>query len=67
MHNQTLDSAYSVNRFCKDFGIGRSLAYREIAAGRLRIRKVGRRTLIAGSDAVSWFEALPSSGHFGRR
>ena len=35
-------------------GVGRSLAYQEIAAGRLRSTKVGRRRLIAAS-AVTEF------------
>jgi hypothetical protein len=52
--------AYSVEGFAHAFSIGRSMIYDEIRAGRLRIRKVGSRTLIAHDDAVAWFEALPT-------
>lgn len=52
-------SAYSIDRFCRRYDIGRSKAYEEIRAGRLKIRKVGTRTLIAHDDATAWFDALP--------
>jgi excisionase family DNA binding protein len=48
--------AYDIPSFCKSFGIGRSYTYEEIARGRLRATKVGRRTLIAGTDALTWLE-----------
>jgi hypothetical protein len=47
--------AYSIREYCDPSGIGRSQAYVEIANGRLRIRKVGRRTIIAVEDAEAWF------------
>ena len=33
--------AFSVTEFCLGYGIGRTIAYQEIAAGRLRAVKVG--------------------------
>jgi hypothetical protein len=45
---------YGLDEFCREFGIGRTLAYPEIAAGRLKAFKVGKRTLIAGEDGLSW-------------
>lgn len=51
--------AYSIEAFCKRFGLGRSKTYEEIRLGRLKIRKVGARTLIAHEDAIAWFNALP--------
>ena len=48
--------AYKVPEFCAQFGTGRSIAYEEIKAGRLRTFKVGGRTLIAGEDALAWRE-----------
>ena len=48
---------YRVIEFCQAFGISRSQAYIEIAEGRLKIRKVGRRTLIAAEDAEEWLSA----------
>ena len=50
-------SAYSLNHFCRSFDIGRSRAYLEIASGRLRVRKVGRRTLEAREVSLSIFLA----------
>lgn len=40
------------------YSISRTAAYREIRDGRLRITKVGRRTLIAQTDAEAWLEQL---------
>ena len=47
---------YTLPEFCRDFGIGRSFAYDEIKAGRLRAFKVGAATRIAGEDALAWRE-----------
>jgi hypothetical protein len=46
--------AYGIDEFCREFGIGRTLAYAEIAAGRLKPFRVRKRTLIAGEDALAW-------------
>jgi len=51
--------AYSVEQFCIRYSIGRSSTYEEIKAGRLKIRKVGSRTLISHEEAARWFNALP--------
>ena len=44
--------------FCGRHSISRTAAYREINDGRLRITKVGRRTLIARTDADAWLDSL---------
>ncbi len=51
--------AFSVTQFCRGYGIGRTNAYAEIAAGRLRAVKLGRRTLISVDAAEAWLAALP--------
>jgi excisionase family DNA binding protein len=51
--------AFSVGVFCRRYGIGRTNAYQEIAARRLRAVKVGRRTLITQDAAEAWLAALP--------
>ena len=51
-HFQFANSAFDTN-------IGRTKAYQEIAAGRLRAVKVGRRTLITHDAAEAWLAALP--------
>jgi excisionase family DNA binding protein len=56
---QSSPRAFSIPEFCRRYGIGRTNAYQEIAAGRLRALKVGRRTLITHDAAESWLAALP--------
>ena len=52
-------AAFTIAEFGAAHGIGKSLIYEEIGAGRLRCRKVGRRTLILAGDAEAWRNALP--------
>lgn len=52
--------AYSINDFCEAFSIPRTTVYELIAAGRLPIKKFGRRTLIRAEDAKAWLDALPN-------
>lgn len=54
--------AYTIAEFCEAFGVGKSLMFEEIAAGKLRTKKAGRRTLILAKDAIAWVEALPDGG-----
>jgi hypothetical protein len=51
--------AYTVAEFCAAHGVGKSLVFEEIAAGKLRTKKAGRRTLILAKDAAAWVDALP--------
>jgi excisionase family DNA binding protein len=51
--------AFSITDFCHLYGIGRTTAYAEIAAGRLRAVKVGHRTLIPSDAAEGWLALLP--------
>jgi excisionase family DNA binding protein len=41
------------------YGIGRSKFYQEVAAGRIRLRKCGRRTLVSTDDMETWAAGLP--------
>jgi len=50
--------AYDVQSFAKAYGISRAQVYDEIKLGRLRIFKVGRRTLISREAALSWQRGL---------
>jgi excisionase family DNA binding protein len=47
-------AALSVDEFCQSVGIGRSKAYEEIGAGRLKAVKIGRRTLIPVVEIDLW-------------
>ena len=51
--------AFAIREFCLRYSVGRTHAYEEIAAGRLRAVKVGRRTLITHDAAEAWLAALP--------
>ena len=51
--------SFSIEAFCARYSVGRQLAYDEINAGRLVIKKAGRRTLIGRADAERWLERLP--------
>jgi hypothetical protein len=51
--------AMSISGFCEIYDIGRTKAYEEINAGRLKARKAGRRTIIAADDAEDWLSRLP--------
>jgi hypothetical protein len=61
-HAKSPKRGYSIEEFGKLYGICRSLVYIEIREGRLRARKVGRRTVIALEDAEDWFSKLPLAG-----
>ena len=50
----------SVSDFMQFASIGRTKLYSEIGAGRLRVRKVGRKTVIPASDAYAWVDSLPT-------
>jgi hypothetical protein len=45
---------YPLNDFCREFGIGRTRAYQEIAAGRLKSFKIGKLTFVTGEAALAW-------------
>jgi hypothetical protein len=51
-----------IRAFCERYDIGRTKVYLEIGAGRLSIKKLGRRTLIPIEAAKRWFESLPDGG-----
>ena len=51
--------ARTVKQFCADYGVGKTLTYAEIKAGRLRARKVGSKTVILHDDSEAWARALP--------
>jgi excisionase family DNA binding protein len=54
--------AYTVAEFAEAYGVGRTLIYVEIKAGRLRSKRAGGRRLILAGDARAWFDALPETG-----
>lgn len=61
MHNtftSPAKAAYSIAEFCGLVSLGRSRVFEEIREKRLRIVKVGRRTLIPALEVTAWLERL---------
>jgi excisionase family DNA binding protein len=52
----------TIEQFAESYGIGRTRAYAEIAAGRLKIMKFGRNTRMAKIDADAWLQARRQEG-----
>jgi excisionase family DNA binding protein len=51
--------SYSIADVVKLSGVGRTVLYEEIKAGRLKAHKLGRRTLILADDLQHWLTGLP--------
>ena len=51
--------ALSISDACEMAGVGRTTVYAAIAEGRLKARKLGRRTLILRDDLMHFLVALP--------
>ena len=49
----------TVGDFLARYSIGRTTLYREVAAKRLKLRKLGTATRIARTDAETWANSLP--------
>ena len=62
--NSPVSQVLTIKQFVEDYGLGRTRAYAEIAAGRLKIMKFGRSTRIARTDADAWLEARRQEGGF---
>lgn len=56
---KTIPELMTVADFCARYSIGRTSLYREVNAGRLKLRKFGAATRIARPDAEAWKNALP--------
>jgi hypothetical protein len=54
--------ALTVDEFCGWANIGRSKFYQEVTEGRLKLRKVGRKSVVTVGDARAWLDSLPSGG-----
>jgi hypothetical protein len=50
-----------LDEFCASMGISRSKAKKEIAEGRLKPCKVGRKVLITSQAKADWIASLPAS------
>lgn len=53
-------AALTVAEFCRTCSIGRSSFYNLVAAGRIRIKKLGRRTLVPSDQVAAFLDSLGS-------
>lgn len=56
-----LPELMTVADFLRRYSIGRTTFYREVAAGRITLRKLGFASRVARSDAERWADSLPVS------
>jgi hypothetical protein len=52
---------FEVIEFCGWARISRSVAFKEIAEGRLIVRRVGRKSLVPIESARAWLASLPTT------
>jgi excisionase family DNA binding protein len=61
---ETVDSfraaAFTINEAAKVAGVGRSTLYAELASGRLKAKKLGRRTIVPEHALAEWMSSLPA-------
>jgi hypothetical protein len=55
------DGAFTIDEFCRRYGIGRTAFYEEVNSNRLVPKKRGTRTLIPRDEARRWLNSLPPS------
>ncbi len=53
--------SYTINEACESIGIGRTKLYREIDEGRIKPRKLGKRTIILADDLQNYLNSLPAA------
>jgi len=54
-------AAFTVQEFLIWARMGRNKFYDEVNEGNIKIRKLGRKTLILKTDAMAWLNALPEA------
>ena len=56
-----LPELMTVADFLRRYSIGRTTFYREVAAGRITLRKLGIASRVSRADAERWADSLPFS------
>ncbi len=51
--------AHSIDGVVRETNIGKTSIYAMIAAGELKARKIGRRTVVLDADLRDWLASLP--------
>ena len=47
--------------FLQRYNIGRTSFYEQVAAGKLTLRKLGKKSLVTVDDAEKWLASLPAT------
>jgi hypothetical protein len=55
----TSGGAMTVSEFCKWASVGRTKLYAEVKAGRIKLRKIGSKSVVIRSDGEEWLRSLP--------
>jgi excisionase family DNA binding protein len=55
-----MNKLLTIRQACAEYGMSRSSLYREIDAGRLTLRKIGKSSRVARDDLDAWLAALPA-------
>jgi excisionase family DNA binding protein len=58
--NISRPAANTVAEVLRRVGISRTKFYQEISAGRLKARKIGRKTVVLETDLRAYLDALPA-------
>lgn len=58
MSSRTDRLAYTVVELAEAAGLGRTTIYREVKSGRLRLTKIGKRSIITVAEAERWLAAV---------
>jgi hypothetical protein len=53
---------FTIDQFCDRHGLCRSTVYLEAKRGRLRISKIGTKSIIRIEDERAWRDSLPALG-----
>lgn len=59
--NLSQKGAFTVTEFCGWAGIGPTKFYDERKAGRIKVRKIGRKSVVTVADALAWLNSLPEA------
>jgi excisionase family DNA binding protein len=57
--NISMNKLLTIRQACAEYGLSRSSLYREVDAGRLALRKIGKSSRIARDDLDAWLATLP--------
>lgn len=56
-----LRGAFTVDEFLGWASLGRTRFYDEVKAGRIKLRKIGRKSVVTMPDAMDWLNSLPEA------